>query len=222
MQPCARHLIALLSSLLLGCASFRSSTPPGDGPADLLSAKTIDVPAFSSVVAQCTCYVDIKVGPTHGVVVRARKELLPGIAAEVEDGTLRLQYLPTDVRFARDPVRFEVSLPELHAVDAKLVTAATVQVVSGEQLRVFADGASQIEVEGDVQRLHAELHNQAKLDARALRATDVHITIDGSGEADVNAQELLRASAYRFGKVWYHGEPKVLDVDHGRRRVRPG
>ncbi len=83
-------------------------------------------------------------GPTHEIVVRAREELLPGIAVEVEDGTLRLHYFPTDVRFAVYPVRFEVTVPELHAVDAKTGNVATVHAVSGEQLRVFADGASQV------------------------------------------------------------------------------
>ena len=129
--------------------------------------------------------------PTHEVVVRARKELLPDV--EVEDGTLRIQHFPTDVRFARYPVRFDVTVPELHAVDAKTVTVATVRGISGEHLSVSADGASRVEVSGDVQTLHVELHNQAKLDARALRATDVEITIDGSGAAAVRAQELLHA-----------------------------
>lgn len=221
MHPSASHLIALLSTLLLGCAASGQSTPPSDA-VDGLGAESIDTTAFSSVAAQCTCYVDIKVGKAHGIVVRSRDEALSDVKVEVEDDTLKLQFLPSSIEHARAPVHFQVTVPELRAVDAKIVTQMTVEGMSGQDLSVSADGASQVEVAGDVQTLHAELHNRARLDARALRATDVEITIDGRGEAEVSARELLRASVYRFGKVWYHGEPKALDVEHGRRRVRPG
>ena len=222
MPPSATPLIALLSTLLLGCAAPGHNAPSPDDPLEALGAKPIDTATFSSVIATCTCFVDIKVGPTHHVEVVAREEVLADVKVEVDGDTLRLQYYPSSTKYARDPVRFEVTLPSLNAVEAKAVTNATIAGVTGRDLAVSADGASRVSVAGKVETLHVELHNQAKLDARALQATDVDVTIDGSGEAEVNARELLRASVYRFGKVWYVGEPKALDVDHGRRRVRQG
>ena len=96
MHPSASHLIALLSTLLLGCAASEQSTPPSDA-VDGLGAESIDTTAFSSVAAQCTCYVDIKVGKAHGIVVRSRDEALSDVKVEVEDDTLKLQFLPSSI-----------------------------------------------------------------------------------------------------------------------------
>lgn len=155
--------------------------------------------------------------------VSAHKELVDDVKVEVEDGVLKLQYYPSSPKYAREPVRFEVTVPELVMVDARVVTHLSVTGVRGvDDFAVVADGASHVALDGAVHTLHAELHGRATLDAQKLDATDVDVTIDGRGEADVQARELLRASVYRFGKVRYHLEPRALEVAHGRRRVKRG
>jgi len=223
MTTSIRRLTVLLSTFLLGCASS-AIRPPADVPAAEAPASIpVRAARFSSVVAVCTCYVNIIVGPTHRVEVKAHKELVDGVKVDVEDGVLTLQYYPTSVEYAREPVQFEITVPELEMVDARVVTHLSVTGVRGvDDFSVVADGASHVALDGAVHTLHAELHGRATLDAQKLDATDVDITIDGRGEADVQARELLRASVYRFGKVRYHVEPAALEVTHGRRRVKPG
>lgn len=215
-------IATVLSTLVVGCAGSKNGGPTATTPVDSLGAKPVDTATFRSVATNCTCFVDIQVGPKHHVEVSAREEVLADVKIEVEDDILKLEYLPTSTKYARDPVRFTVTLPELRALDAKVVTVVDVTGVEGGSLSVSADGASRVALGGSVQKLGAELHGHARLDAQKLEATDVELTVEGRGQAEVSARELLRADVHRFGKVWYHGDPKALDVGHGRRRVRPG
>lgn len=54
--------------------------------------------------------------------------MLPGIAVEVEDGTLRLQHSPADVCFAVFPVRFEVPARHLRPAARDVLVALRLEL----------------------------------------------------------------------------------------------
>ncbi len=110
--------------------------------------------------------------------------------------------------------RFKVNISG--AADAELDIAA-------EFLRVNLSGASELNLKGSAETLEIEGSGASDLDAYGLTARHVDAELSGSSDADVTANESLKARVSGAGGLSYKGDPPRLESKaSGAGHVRKG
>lgn len=81
-----------------------------------------------------------------------------------------------------------------------------------QQLGITASGASDIELEGTADRLTIDVTGASKVDAEDLHTRVSHITASGASKVEIFATDTLTASPSGMSKITYHGTP-VLNAN---------
>ena len=87
-------------------------------------------------------------------------------------------------------------------------------------LRVDINGTGDCMFFGTSQRAEIELNGAAQVKAFGLTARDAAVTINGAGECEITAEDILRAEINGVGSVIYDGDPRVDRAVHGLGSVR--
>jgi hypothetical protein len=180
--------------------------------------------------------IRLKQGTEPSVKVEARGDLrLRDISTEVRDGVLRVD---TDRRDYRDRDKFYLEityvgdLKEIDAHGAGNISSAN--VLKGTELIVELNGAGNVEIEVDVERLEAEmtgagnmrlegktkflrarLSGTGSVNAFRLEAEEANVYLSGIGNMRVNVKNALDADADGLGSIRYLGRPEKLRVRSG-------
>jgi hypothetical protein len=190
--------IAAATLALTGCIGVDA------GPT---TTQTRDVDAFTRLKAEDEVDVNLHVGESRHVRVRAGEKVIDDIRTDVRDGTLYVSYDGPSIREGR--LLVEVSAP---AVDALAITgAADVRVdgLAADAFDIRVSGAGDVEATGRVQRLEVDISGAGDADLADLRAAEARVELSGSGDADVRASDRLDAEVSGAGDLAYRGAPAV-------------
>ena len=149
--------------------------------------------------------IKIKVGEAPSLKISAEENLLSYIRTSVKGNRLVI-----DTRKSISPrkeILIEITTPHLTDVDVSGANNVTVNGVSTSDFSVDLSGAGHVYLEGEVEKLSAELSGAGNIDAKDLKAKDVHISVSGAASADVYAKENLDASVSGVGSIDYYGDP---------------
>jgi putative autotransporter adhesin-like protein len=169
------------------------------------TTQTRDVADFTRIENRDSIDVRVRVGEAQRVQVRAGEQVIDDVGTEVRDGTLQLT-LDVD---SRDDVVVEVSVPELTAIEGSGSGDIEADGIEADAFDVSSDGSADIVLEGAVGRLALELEGSGDADLGDLAAREARVVVDGSGDADVRADERLEVSVDGSGDVRYHGDPAL-------------
>jgi putative autotransporter adhesin-like protein len=175
-----------------------------DGPR---TTQTRDVAAFTRIDNRDSVDVRLHVGEPQRVEVRAGEKVIDDVRTEVRDGTLRLEFDRDGLGFG--DVVVEASVPRLTGIDASGSGDIVADGVDADLLEVRSDGSADIALRGTAGRLALELDGSGDADLGDLAAREAHVSVGGSGDADVRAAERLDVSVDGSGDVRYHGDPAL-------------
>jgi putative autotransporter adhesin-like protein len=187
--------------LLAGCNVLNAE--PGNGKA---ARQTRTLVPFHEVELSGSLAGDITLGPTQSVEITGDENLLPLVETEVEGGTLKV-HTTRSVR-PKLEIAVHVVVPAIDAVSLSGSCTAKVQAQS-DKLSVSLSGSGSITASGKVGELSIKGSGSTKVAAAELAADRVHISISGSGDAEVAAATALDVDISGSGSVVYHGHPKV-------------
>jgi len=140
--------------------------------------------------------------------IRTDENLLEHITTKVVGDRLKIEMeepvAPTD------GIKVVVTSPSLGTAELSGAVEFTAASLSGEKFVLQTSGATKVTLNGQVNRLLADLTGASKLEAGELRATDVELSVTGAGKADVTVSNSLRAAITGAGKVYYGGQPKSV------------
>ncbi len=216
-----RWLLATGSLLLLAAAV----------PSAAQTAKEIrDVRGFDEVILAAAGELEIVQAPRAQLTIEAEPAILRRITSEVRGRQLVLGFTAGSA-VAREPIRFRLAMPDLHAVD--LQSAGNVQLGpfdvrslslrlagSGDirldrlkvlQLALHLPGSGTISVaHGQAGSLHIDMNGAGAVDTAGLASRSADVSIAGSGDVRLAASERLQASISGSGSVRFSGDPQLV------------
>ncbi|MGK9475958.1 head GIN domain-containing protein [Melioribacter sp. OK-6-Me] len=150
--------------------------------------------------------IKIKCGEKESIEITAEENLLPLIETKVKQNRLII-----DTRRSISPrkeIKIVVTVPELNYIGCSGANNIRVYNVDTEDFDVELSGAGNIEMDGRVKTLHAEISGAGNFDAKSLKAENVYISVSGAASARVYASKYLNASVSGVGSIDYYGDPE--------------
>jgi hypothetical protein len=177
----------------------------GEKGSGILTTRTFDVVAFDRVSLDGGFDVYVTVGGETAVTVTVDDNLAELFTAEVEAGTLRLDWKKA-CRPSRK-CRVDVTLPELKGFTVSGAGDVGITGVRGARLELRINGAGDMEVSGSVDKLELVVSGAGDVEAGELAAQDVEVRVSGAGDATVRAARSLDATVSGVGEITYLGDP---------------
>ncbi|MEC5395726.1 DUF4252 domain-containing protein [Bergeyella sp. RCAD1439] len=167
-------------------------------------------------------------------VLRIRFQAVPGVRSvvgsldvEVEAPDLESVELSSGAKFWADgPLsaeRFRVAVSSAAQFDAALSVKRTVEVdassgavvkgrITAEQLRIHSRSASQITLEGQVDRADFQVSSASSVEALSLLAREAEARVSSVGKLKTYVTEKLWAEVSSNGAVYYGGKPRTVET----------
>jgi putative autotransporter adhesin-like protein len=173
------------------------------------TTQTRDVDAFTRLKAEDEVDVNLRVGESRRLRVRAGEKVIDDIRTEVRNGTLYVAYDGPSIREGR--LLVEVSAPTVEALAITGAADVRVDGLDADAFDIRVSGAGDLAAEGRVQRLTLDISGAGDADLAELVADDARVELSGSGDAEVRASELLDAEVRGAGDLAYRGDPRVRE-----------
>ena len=119
-----------------------------------------------------------------------------------------------------EPVQIDLSGPELREAALNGSGSIDLQGLQQDRLRVEIRGSGWARGAGSVKSLKLEIMGSGSARLAQLAASDVDVTIDGSGDADISPSGTTQVTIAGSGDVRLHAHPAHLDTHiYGSGRV---
>jgi hypothetical protein len=136
------------------------------------------------------------------------ENLLPHIEDNVSDDTL---YLRTrDHVWPTQGIKVVISSPIRTGGRIRGAVKLTVKQLSGPTFALEATGASEVFLDGSIDRLLVDMTGASQLVADGLKAKTAEISTTGAGNAEVAVTDSLKVVITGAGKVTYSGNPSTI------------
>jgi hypothetical protein len=175
-----------------------------DGPR---TTQTRDVADFTRIDSPDSVDVRLHVGEPQRLRVSAGEKVIDDVRTEVRDGTLHLTF--DHDGFGGSDVVLDASVPTLTGIEASGSGDIDVDGIEADAFEVRSDGSADITLAGTAGRLAVDLDGSGDADLAGLAARDARVTVGGSGDVGVRADNRLDVSVDGSGDVRYHGDPAL-------------
>ena len=136
------------------------------------------------------------------------ENLLRYVESNVSDDTLHLRtrghIWPTH------GIKVVISSPTRAGGKIRGAVKLTAKQLSGPIFALEAKGASQVLLDGNVDRLLVDMTGASQLTAAGLQAKTAEISTTGAGDAEVAVSDMLKVAITGAGKVTYSGNPPTI------------
>ena len=107
-------------------------------------------------------------------------------------------------------IKVVISSPTRAGGKMRAAIKLTVKQLSGPIFALEAKGASQVSLDGSVDRLLVDMTGVSQLAAAGLQAKIAEISTTGAGDAEVAVTDMLKVVITGAGKVTYSGNPPTI------------
>jgi Putative auto-transporter adhesin, head GIN domain len=141
--------------------------------------------------------------------VTTDENLLPYIENNVSDDTLHLR--TRDHVWPTHGIKVVISSPRRTGAKIRGAVKLTAKQLSGQTFALESKGASEVSLDGTIDRLLADMTGASQLAADGLQTKTAEISTTGAGDADVAVTDTLKVIITGAGKVSYTGNPPTID-----------
>jgi Putative auto-transporter adhesin, head GIN domain len=139
--------------------------------------------------------------------VTTDENLLPYIENNVSDDTLHLR--TRDHVWPTHGIKVVISSPTRTGAKIRGTVKLTAKQLSGQTFALESKGASEVSLDGTVDRLLVDMTGASQLAADGLQTKTAEISTTGAGDADVAVTDMLNVVITGAGKVSYTGNPTI-------------
>ena len=136
------------------------------------------------------------------------ENLLRYIESNVSDDTLHLR--TRGHVWPSHGIKVVISSPTRAGGKIRGAVKLIVKQLSGPIFALEAKGASQVLLDGNVDRLLVDMTGASQLTAAGLQAKTAEISTTGAGDAEVAVSDMLKVAITGAGKVTYSGNPPTI------------
>ena len=166
------------------------------------------ISAFANIDASGTFQIEWKSGaPT--LSIKTDENLLPYIDNQISGETLHLrtheQIWPTH------GIKVVISSPTRTGAKISGAVKLTANQLSGPRFALESTGAAEVELDGNIDELLADMTGASELHAGGLQTKTTEISTTGAADAEIAVSETLKVAITGAGKVSYSGNPKTIE-----------
>jgi len=187
--------------LLVGCHL------PGIRGNGQIKTEERPITSFANVDASGAFEIEWQNG-SPAVRITTDENLLPYIENNVSDDTLRLR--SRDHVWPTHGIKVVISSPTRTGAKMRGAVKLIVKQLSGPTFALESKGASEVILDGSIDRLLADMTGASQLAADGLQAKTAEISTTGAGDADVSVSDTLKVVITGAGKVTYSGNPPTI------------
>ena len=144
---------------------------------------------------------------TPSVRITTDENLLSYIENNVSDDTLHLR--TREHVWSTHGIKVVISSPTRTGARLRGAVKLTAKQLSGPSFALESKGASEVSLEGKVDRLLADMTGASQLAADGLQTKTAEISTTGAGDAEIAVADTLKVVITGAGKVAYSGNPTV-------------
>lgn len=194
-------LIASLAScvvLVVGCHL------PGIRGNGQIKTEERPIAAFTNVDASGAFEIEWENGAAS-LRITTDGNLLPYIENDISGDTLRLH--TREHIWPTHGIKVVISSPSRTGANMRGAVKLTVKQLSGPTFALASKGASEVTLDGSIDRLLVDMTGASQLAAERLQTKTAEISTTGAGDADVAVSDTLKVVITGAGKVTYSGNP---------------
>ena len=197
-----RILIVAATAVIVGCSR------PGIKGDGVSKTEQRPISDFSALAVTGAYQIKWSSGKP-ALNISTDQNLLPLIKTVVSDNTLEIDWEQN----LRPTKGITIILSSASLADVKLngAVSLTANQLSGHDLKLESNGASEIIVDGSVTNLEANLAGASKLNAKSLQTQTATLTLEGACYGDVTVKDTLDATISGAGLLTYSGNPKSVE-----------
>jgi Putative auto-transporter adhesin, head GIN domain len=211
MRKILTALLALSVVLITGCHL------PGVRGNGRIKTEERPVATFANVDASGAFEIEWQTG-SPGVRVTTDENLLPYIRREVSEDTLRLG--TTEHVWPTHGIKVVISSSARTGGKIRGAVKLTARQLSGSTFALESQGASEVSLDGSIDRLLVDMTGASQLAAEGLQAKTAEISTTGAGDAEVAVTETLKVVITGAGKLSYKGNPAIQKQITGAGTIR--
>jgi hypothetical protein len=198
----------ILIVLLAGCVALVVGCHlPGIRGNGRIKTEERPIATFANVDASGAFEIEWQNG-APAVRVTTDENLLPHIENNVSEDTLHLR--SREHLWPTHGIKVVISSPTRAGGKIRGAVKLTVKQLSGPIFALEAKGASQVSLDGSVDRLLVDMTGASQLAAAGLQAKTAEISTTGAGDAEVAVTDTLKVVITGAGKVTYSGNPPTI------------
>ncbi len=164
--------------------------------------------AFANVETSGAFEIEWQNG-TPAVRITTDENLLPYIQTNVSGDTLHLS--TREHVWPTHGIKVVMSSPARTGARIRGVVKLTANQLSGPTFALESKGASEVFLDGNIDRLLVDMTGASQLVADRLQTKTAEISTTGAGDADVTVTDTLKVVITGAGKVTYSGNPGTID-----------
>ena len=198
----------ILIVLLAGCVALVVGCHlPGIRGNGRIKTEERPIATFANVDASGAFEIEWQNG-APAVRVTTDENLLPYIENNVSEDTLHLR--SREHLWPTHGIKVVISSPMRAGGKIRGAVKLTVKQLSGPIFALEAKGASEVSLDGSVDRLLVDMTGASQLAAAGLQAKTAEISTTGAGDAEVAVTDTLKVVITGAGKVTYSGNPPTI------------
>jgi hypothetical protein len=175
------------------------------------------VTAFAEVDASGAFEIEWQGGPP-AFRITTDENLLPYVENNISGDTLRIR--TRDHVWATHGIKVVISSPTRTGAKMRGAVKLTVKQLSGPTFALESTGASEVVLDGSIDRLLVDMTGASQLAASGLQAKTAEISTTGAGDAEVGVTDTLNVVITGAGKVTYSGNPTIKKQITGAGSIR--
>ena len=198
--------------LVAGVVVIAGCSPPGIKGDGLITTTNRPIADFSALEVAGAYQIQWSSGKP-ALTISTDQNLLPLITTSMSGDALHIDW-EENLRPTKG-IKIIVSSASLTDVHLNGAVSMTASNLSGHDLKLEANGASAIIVDGSVTNLEADLSGATRLNGASLHTQTARVLLNGASYADVTVTETLNASISGAGVLTYAGNPKSVEKNVG-------
>src|SRR5437867_7134708 len=136
------------------------------------------------------------------------ENLLPYVENNISDDTLHLH--TREHVWPTHGIKVVISSPTRAGASLSGAMKLTAKQLGGATFALESRGASEVSLDGKIERLLVDMTGASQLAADRLQTKTAEISTTGAGDADINVTETLKIVITGAGKVTYSGNPVTI------------
>ncbi len=194
------------------------------------NTETRTVGVFNAVKVSNSIEAELVKGDKHEVVIAASGIDLNRIETEIDNRTLEVEVDGSN--FGASTVKVTITYVEIDEVIANTSAKVFVkEVLQAKEVKLSAYTASYLEakvntqslsldaatnakvfIDGTAQTLDLKAYTNAEIDGDNLEVEDAKVKVNTAAHANFTVNGSIKGSAATAGKVYFQGDPNVVDV----------
>ena len=166
------------------------------------------ISAFATVDASGAFAIEWR-NDAPALSITTDENLLPYIDNQVSGDTLHLH--TRENIWPTHGIKVVISSPTRTGAKISGAVKLTANQISGPRFALESTGASEVELDGNIDELLADITGASELTASGLQTKTTEISTTGASDAEIGASETLKVAITGAGKVSYSGNPETIE-----------